>query len=314
MILQNSVPPQGKVLFYPFVLIFILLPWLSDTATAQQLPQFEQVTVESFSRKSLFSSERLKIDGYLFKAVGNGKSPGAVLVPACGGLLNIGKQIRPWYRRMAVHLKRLGITSLLIDGFNPRGRLEICTQRRRDRTIDTDTRIQDSLAGLRFLRARGDIDASRVFLLTWGATGSLETMSRENSQVEELGGGFTASVMFYPSCNSVNRPYSSYAPIKMLIGEKDNWNPPAPCLELAGDKGNKSAPVTVKIFPDAYHGFDTPQPIHEMHNVAVSESVTVGGNPQSRTEAYQEITAFLTAFLASPTADNRTVDGKSKVK
>lgn len=305
VVFETSTLTVPKVSFYLAAFVVTLFSWSSKPAIAQGLPQFEQVQIESFSGAGLFSSEQLKIDGYLLRSGRDGKSPGAVLAPACAGLLNEAKRVRPWYRQMAVQLKYLGITSVLIDGFNPRGTVEICTQKLRDRTIDTATRMSDSLAGLRYMRGRKDIDAGKVFLITWGAAGSLETMSRDNPKMKELGSGFTASIMFYPDCAGVNRPYSAYAPIKMLIGEKDDWNPPASCLALAADTSSNSAPVTVKLFPDALHGFDTPQPVHEMHDVGGHKSVTVGGNLKARKEAHKEIAAFLTGSGVSPATGSK---------
>jgi dienelactone hydrolase len=182
---------------------------------------FYPVEIESLDKAGLFSSEMLKIKGYVLEAETGGKAPGAVLAPACGGLLNKKGFVRPFYRDMAWHLKQMGITSVLIDGFNPRGRSEVCSQPAKERSIDMDARRKDSLAGLRYLRGRDDIDGGKVFLFTWGAAGSFQTMNAGSSDVEKVGGGFTAAVMFYPQCDKVVGVFAPYAPIQVFVGEKD---------------------------------------------------------------------------------------------
>ncbi len=260
---------------------------------------FGQVEIESLETKGLFSSEPLMITGYVLEARSGGKSPGAVLAPACGGLMTTdGQFIRALYRQMARQLKQMGITSVLVDGFNPRGREEICSQNPRSRTIDTETRMKDSLAGLRYLRGRPDIDGDAIFLFTWGAAGGFLTMTRGMPESERIAAGFAAAVMLYPRCDRLDDPLDAYAPIQVFIGERDNWNPPGPCLTLAKTKHSGSAPMEVKVYEGAHHGFDLPRPPRERPNVndAVG-TVMVGGSPDAREDAYRRIALFLSGFM-----------------
>ncbi len=48
----------------------------------------------------------------------------------------------------------------------------------------------------------------------------------------------------------------------MLLGRKDDYTPASPCIEYADDVRAKGAQVIVKTYPEAYHGFDRPTPIH----------------------------------------------------
>jgi len=189
-----------------------------DTAKAGSVAPFYPVKINSLESKGLFSSEPLKITVYVLEAKTGGiMTPGAVFAPACGGLMTRdGQSIKPWYRRMAQNLRRKGITSVLVDGFNPRGHKEICSQRLDSRTITEITRMEDSLAGLRYLRSRADIDGEAIFLFTWGGAGGFQTM---NKRPADIGGGFTAAVMFYPNCGTVDEAISPYGPIQVFIGE-----------------------------------------------------------------------------------------------
>ena len=46
-------------------------------------------------------------------------------------------------------------------------------------------------------------------------------------------------------------------PLLLLAGEKDDWTPAAVCTALAISQ--TGAPITVKVYPGAYHAFDVPR-------------------------------------------------------
>lgn len=271
-----------------------------EAKNSEELSPFQQVDIDGLKSSGLFSGEPLKIKGYVLEAgTGTGtKGPAAVLSPSCGGPLGPSGLVRPSYSAMARMLKEMGITSVLVDGFNPRGRVEVCTQNPKVRSIDTDTRIKDSLAGLRYLRGRADIDGSRVFLVTWGAAGSMETMITGLPDIEKVGGGFRAAVMFFPQCDRVDGTFAPYNPIQVFVGEQDAWNPASYCLSLLQRKQPSAAAMDVKIYPDTFHGFDLPIEPKPVTNAVVT-NVMVGGNPAARADAYARTKAFFAQFIDS---------------
>lgn len=264
---------------------------------------FRQVEIEGLESKGLFSSGPLKLIGYLLEPGTGGKAPAAVMAPACGGVLTQNQKfIRPWYRQMAFQLKQMGVAVLIVDGFNPRGHKEVCTQEGQFRSVDAGTRMKDSLAGLRYLRNQPTIDGDRIFLFAWGAAGGFEAMSRGTPEVEAIAGGFKAAVLLYPRCEGVESAYDAYAPIRVFIGAEDRWNPPGPCLTLTKTKHGGSAPVEVTVYAGAVHGFDHPEPPKKAEKVNDTiGAVLVGGNPQAREDAYRQIAAFLFGFLPQQT-------------
>lgn len=269
---------------------------MDDAAQIQQLP-FEQIDLDSLETTGFFSPKPVKIKGYLLKAEKDGRAPGAVLAPACNGLLSpTGDRIRPNYQKMARFLNEMGITVLLVDGFNPRGFKEICTLSGKTRSIDTTTRLKDSLGGLLYLRTRNDIATDKIFMVTWGAAGSFQAMNKESPTYEKIGTGFTAAIMFYPECARVDNRFAPYAPIQMFVGEKDTWNPATACLALAKRQESDSASFAIKIYPDTYHAFDQPRP-PSLHTDAAVGPVMTGGNPESAADAYKTSAAFLSRFI-----------------
>ena len=258
--------------------------------------QFEQIDFDSLDTP-LFSSTPVKIKGYLLKAKGSGKAAGAVLAPACNGLLRPkGEDLRRQYSNMARFLNDMGITVLLVDGFNPRGTKEVCTQPGPDRSIDFTTRLRDSLGALMYLRGRDDLDAGKIFLVGWGATGSFEAINKASSYYEKIAPGFAAAVMFYPKCDHVDSPFSPYAPVQIFVGAEDTWNPASYCLDLAKRKETGSAGFDVTVYPDTYHAFDQPRP-PSLNTQAAVGPVMAGGNPQSAAAAYERTAAFLTPLV-----------------
>jgi len=269
---------------------------MDDAGPVPQLA-FEQIDFDSLETTGLFSPKPVKIKGYLLKSKKEGQSPGAVLAPACNGLLSpSGDQIQLNYRKMAKFLNEMGITVLLVDGFNPRGFKEICTIPAKTRSIDTTTRLNDSLGGFMYLRSRSDIAADKIFLVTWGAAGSFQAMNKEFPSFEKLGAGFAAAVMFYPECERVNNRFAPYAPIQMFVGEKDTWNPATPCQALANRQEPGSAAFSMKIYPDTYHAFDQLRPPSLRTDAAVGPVMT-GGNPESAADAYKTTAEFLSRFI-----------------
>jgi dienelactone hydrolase len=78
--------------------------------------------------------------------------------------------------------------------------------------------------------------------------------------------GFAAAVALYPGCVASRRTWSNtgvyqpVAPLLILIGDKDDWTPAEPCRKLTEAAQQAGYPVTIKIYPGAYHSFDSYSP------------------------------------------------------
>ena len=65
---------------------------------------------------------------------------------------------------------------------------------------------------------------------------------------------FRAAIAFYPSCRRILTGLN--APLLILIGGADDWTPASRCVEMM-PKEQAASEVTLKVYPGAYHGFDT---------------------------------------------------------
>jgi len=85
-----------------------------------------------------------------------------------------GKRLKIKYRKMSRMLNDMGFTALLVDGFNPRGFSEVCSNAH----IDPITRLKHSPGGLAYLRSLGDVAEDKIARVAWGTTGSLQGMNK----------------------------------------------------------------------------------------------------------------------------------------
>lgn len=258
---------------------------------------FTKVEFESLELKGFFSREPVKLTGYLLKPVRQETSfPVVVFMHPCDGLLDKNAyRLNPKYATLAFLLRGAGVAVFMVDSFNPRGVSEICTTNPKVRTITESTRIQDAYGALKYLRSRSDVVPDRVSIVGWGASGTLETMDHSNAYLSQVGNrGFSAAVAFYPHCTT----FKPYAPTLVLVGEKDTWNPPRVCLEVAENQIKESALLEVKIYPDAYHAFDAPGlPLTRRTDVPHVGPVTVGTNLEAKADAHARVQAFMKIHL-----------------
>jgi dienelactone hydrolase len=122
--------------------------------------------------------------------------------------------------------------------------------------------------------------------------------------------GFTAGIALYPGCNARYgdwRPggtgaYRPIAPLLILSGGLDDWTPAEPCRQLAERSRAAGYPVTVKIYPDAHHSFDSDRPVRYDENringnARTGRGATTGGNPEAWADSIKQVTAFFAERL-----------------
>jgi dienelactone hydrolase len=250
--------------------------------------------------------------------VAAGGFPAVVALHGCDGMYGrlAGRRDRLTQRHQAMAdlLLAEGYAVLFPDSFNPRGRREVCTMPARDQPITQDHRRLDVLGALDYLHTRQDIAANRIALVGWSHGGSavLATMNARHPAVAaylarhpEPGAFFLTAIAFYPGCNASLRGsygYAPVAPVRVFIGEADDWTSAKPCIALGEAMEAMDMPFHVRTYPDTYHGFDTPnlsKPQHlDMPNgVHPGKGVTIAANAEAREDAYARMKARLRAVL-----------------
>ena len=94
------------------------------------------------------------------------------------------------------------------------------------------TRAVDAYRALDYLASLGTIDRRRVVLQGHSHGGSAVLAALDGLTAEMAGTSlrFAAGIAYYPNCTY--SPAEFYAPVLIMIGEKDDWTPAKPCEQL----------------------------------------------------------------------------------
>lgn len=122
--------------------------------------------------------------------------------------------------------------------------------------------------------------------------------------------GFAAAVALYPGCvpqlgsrrADSTGVYKPVAPLLILIGEKDDWTPAEPCRKLAEAAQAAGQPVAIKVYPGAYHSFDSYNPVRYVAarvnaNSPSGRGATTGGDPKAWADSIRTVVAFFGQHL-----------------
>jgi dienelactone hydrolase len=252
-------------------------------------------------RLASLDAGRTSLEAFLFTPASEGRSPGVVLMHGCGGMRRRDGTIASRERFWAEWLADRGHVALLLDSFGPRGIDELCTRRERPLSATRD-RPLDAYGALAYLRSLPGVRGDRIALWGW-SNGAMATLAAVAEQRPER--GFRAAVAFYPGCGLErgfrDTGWSAQVPTLILVGLRDDWTPARRCFDLVAQAGGRGAPLRIRGFENAYHGFDQTSPLRQrlVDNPGwpAPRTVTVGGDPEARALAIEEVRGFLAAHL-----------------
>lgn len=229
-----------------------------------------------------------------------------IALHGCGGLYATAGsrkgQLNARHQAMADLLVSEGYNAVFPDSLTPRGEIELCTQKIGSRKIDQTERRADVLGTLAWVATQPWAQPNRIALLGWSHGGSavLSSTDATRSDVRNLAVKPAIAVAFYPGCAAATKSgYKPSAPLVLMLGEKDDWTPPAPCIALGKEVG-----AEVNLYADSYHDFDNP--VGEVrlrkdvpNGVNPGQGVHVGANPVAREQAYARLKVVLAKALKS---------------
>jgi dienelactone hydrolase len=176
------------------------------------------------------------------------------------GSSGAGPRDRVW----AKWLTDQGVACLIVDSFSLRHVPETVTDQFR---LPVWTGAFDALAALALLSTHPKIDPRRIGVMGFsrGGMSALQTALEpvRAAALPALGQiRFAGHAAFYPFCGAravVGGEKSvSGAPVLFLLGQEDDYAPPAPCRAYARWFEKSGAPTRVIEYPRAPHGFDFP--------------------------------------------------------
>jgi len=227
-----------------------------------------------------------------------------VAMHGCGGLyLARGPragQLNARHQAMADLLVEQGYAVVFPDSLRPRGVQQLCTQKIGQRAITQTERRRDALAALNWVAAQPWAQPGKIALLGWSHGGSAVLAATESAQREVAAQALKPAVAlaFYPGCSAAAKAnYRPNTKLILMLGEKDDWTPPEPCIALGQAVG-----AEVNVFADSYHDFDNPVGSVKLrkdvpNGIHPGQGVHAGANPAAREKAYARLLGALrTAF------------------
>jgi len=227
------------------------------------------------------TGEQQILRGKLTKPSGDGPFPAIVLLHGCSGP---GSPTYEQYSDWIYMLKRWGFVSLLVNSFGPRGKSNICAPGQ-GFLIPPLRCAKDAHGAKLYLESLPFVDRNRIAVMGWshGGISTLEAVAIN----EPSSSPFQAAIAFYPICKPL---YIVNTPLLVLIGEKDESAPANLCEFYI--KSKKGWPeIVLKVYPDAYHGFDSPFSFHYYMGH------WVGRNSSAAFDSYERVRAFLEKYL-----------------
>jgi dienelactone hydrolase len=254
----------------------------------------------------------LQLRAWHYKPAGDAAAaqPVVIALHGCSGLYSTSGArkglLNPRHHGMGEMLAQQGYHAVFPDSFGSRGIDSICGQKNQTKNgikVGMDERRADALAALAWVRAQPWADAAaprnNVALLGWshGAMTLLATTDATQRAVKSAGEPFKMAIAFYPGCVGADRQgYRPNTPLTLLLGADDDWTLPGPCIKMAERLQKLGDKVTIKVYPDAVHDFDTPVPGVRTRNDVPSYSparaglgVQVGQNPAARADSWQRV-------------------------
>lgn len=230
---------------------------------------------------SVFASP-LNLTGRLKKPKGNGPFPAVVLLHGCGGIQPQRDQ------RWAERLSAWGYVTLQVDSFGPRGIASVCTYSGYDSVDIVQKRVSDAYDAKRYLIELPFVDRNRIAIMGWshGGLTTLEALYRDKENP------FRVAVALYPYCRM--KLTGTNAPLLILIGEADDWTPASQCSSML-PKEKTSPEIVLKVYPRAFHGFDT---FGANHNVRGSRGMhLLQYNPEAEADSIIQVKSFFEKHL-----------------
>jgi dienelactone hydrolase len=247
-----------------------------------------------------FPGAGVTLAAQLYRPAGAGPFPGVVALHGCDGLHGRDGAPSPRHADWAERLAQQGFLVLLPDSFGPRGLGAQC--RVRERAVRPGReRVADALAAKAYLQARADVKPAAVSLLGWSNGGSAVLYAAQKGREARDGKpDFAAAVSFYPGCRvpAERGEWSTRLKLLILIGGADDWTPAAPCATLAAAARARGEPVSLMVYPGAYHAFDHPNlAVRTVRGLAYTANgggvAHTGTDPAARADAIQRVPAFL---------------------
>jgi dienelactone hydrolase len=233
----------------------ILFAVLTATACAPSLNQLRPTLDANESGDIRFATDEGDVlSGTLTFPSGSGPFPAVILMHGCGGLPS--RAIEGWDPL----LQSWGYATFVVDSFRGRNLREVCTDAL---ALTGNQRIPDAYGALKILATHPRIDRARIALMGFSHGGIVTLAAATEWARRTYAAGdrtaFRVFLAFYPYCNAVVPELARRlaAPVRIHIGELDDWTPARTCESLASLARERGSDVGVTVYGGAVHSFDS---------------------------------------------------------
>lgn len=233
-----------------FFLSVLLLT--ATTANAASFPVITNVATESvqFTYEDQFDSKKVTLPGLLLKPDHPPPWNLVLLASNCAGLDD-----RFWTKIGPDLLKR-NFAVIFLDAYTPRGFRSACENQFNYKFVQ---RIADPKAVISQLRTDNRFRKIALGGHSVGAIVSFLAAFKQSSTYvsSDKTADYDAFFAVAPSCEISFRESALGNPLLVIVGEKDDWTLPGPCIEQADRLRKSNQPVDILVVPNANHEMST---------------------------------------------------------
>lgn len=183
------------------------------------------------------------VSAYLATPAGPGKHPAIVVIHEWWGL-------NDWVKGKADEFAKRGYVALAVDLYRGKVAQDPDMAHQLMRGLPDDRALRDMKGAVAFLRARPDVDASKVASIGWCMGGGL---SLDLAVAEPT---LSGAVIYYGHLMTNPDTISALkVPLLGNFGGQDQGISPESVKEFAAEAKKDGKSVDFKIYPDAGHGF-----------------------------------------------------------
>ncbi|WP_020696616.1 dienelactone hydrolase family protein [Reyranella massiliensis] len=174
---------------------------------------------------------------------GPGPFPAVIVLHDCSG---VSRKDQDWAKRLV----SWGYVAIQPDSFGSRKHGSLCADVNR---VDAQQRVQDVVGTAEYLAALPYVQKDRIAVLGFSHGGwTIMKGVQENARWSSY--GIKGAVAYYPYCTAP-QDNDVAIPLRILIGEKDDWTPAQRCRDVIGG-AKKPSLIEATFYPDTYHSFD----------------------------------------------------------
>jgi dienelactone hydrolase len=233
--------------------VLTMLALVVAGCTTPPRPTLPALPPDATGALSFTIDDGVTLTGELTLPEERGKVGAVVLMHGCSGLPT--RSVTVWKPLILAW----GYATFVVDSFGGRNLRGVCGNALR---LTGAERVPDAYGALMLLARHPRIDADRVALMGF-SHGGIATLAAASTWARRRyapadGPTFRAFFPFYPYCNAIVPEMSEgmAGPVRLHVGELDDWNPAAPCEALGALARSIGYDFQVIVYPGARHSFD----------------------------------------------------------